>query len=175
LRLIPTFFANLTLILKPFIAYGLVLFITHILFLLTIASSVNYKANKIYKLLNQIMVYYSLRRIRVQTRNNLLNVYSRKIKVTINWLLIYFLELYIFIFKFRIFFQYLFKSWCHFSKELVRFIYLFILFIYIIFWKRYESGKNRLNWVVCFYSPKLNAYNYFIGRVEKHWTNILFF
>jgi hypothetical protein len=48
------------------------------------ASSVNYEANKIYKPLNQVMANYRLRRNNIQTRNELLNAYSRKIKVKIN-------------------------------------------------------------------------------------------
>jgi hypothetical protein len=54
------------------------------LFIMSTASSVNYEANKIYKPLNQVMANYRLRRNNIQTRNELLNAYSRKIKVKIN-------------------------------------------------------------------------------------------
>jgi hypothetical protein len=78
------FFAELTIILKVFFGYAFVLITSIFLFIISNASSVNYEANKIYKLLNQIIVYNSLRRIRYRTRNELLNAYSRKIKVKIN-------------------------------------------------------------------------------------------
>jgi hypothetical protein len=74
------FFAELNIILKPFVVYGLVTGISIFLFIISTASSVNYEANKIYKHLNQIMVYYSLNHIRFKKRN----FYSQKIKVTIN-------------------------------------------------------------------------------------------
>ncbi len=79
------FFAKLTLILKFIVYYGLVFLISTFLFIISTASSVNYEANKIYKPLNKIMVYNSLRRIRFKTRNQLLNAYSRKIEVNINF------------------------------------------------------------------------------------------
>jgi hypothetical protein len=78
------FFAELTIVLKVFFGYAFVLITSIFLFIISTASSVNYEANKIYKLLNQIMVYNSLGRIRYRTRNELLNAYSRKIKVKIN-------------------------------------------------------------------------------------------
>jgi hypothetical protein len=78
------FFAKLILILKLIIGYGFAFITLTFLFIISTASSVNYEANKIYKHLNQVIVYYGLRRIRVQTRNDLLNAYSRKIKVKIN-------------------------------------------------------------------------------------------
>ncbi len=54
------------------------------LYLITNASSVNYEANKMYKLLNHIMVYNSSSRLRFSTRNHLMIAYSTKIKVKIN-------------------------------------------------------------------------------------------
>jgi hypothetical protein len=82
------FFAEINIILKSFAVYGLVTVISTFLFIINTVSSVNYEANKSYKHLNQIMVYYSLDRIRFKTRNKLLNFYSQKIKVNINQLLI---------------------------------------------------------------------------------------
>jgi hypothetical protein len=71
---------------KLVVGYGLGFLALTFLLIISTASSVNYEANKIYKLLNQIIFYYGLRRIRVQTRNDLLNAYSRKIKVkTLNY------------------------------------------------------------------------------------------
>jgi hypothetical protein len=75
------FFSKLNIILNLFFGYGLTFVTSTFLFIISTASSVNYEANKIYKLLNHVMVYNSLRRIRAQTRNQLLNAYSRKIKV----------------------------------------------------------------------------------------------
>jgi hypothetical protein len=84
------FFTKMTIILKLIIGYGFVFLTLTFLFIISTASSVNYEANKIYKLLNQIMVYNSLRRIRFRTRNQFLNVLSRKVKVKINHLLIHY-------------------------------------------------------------------------------------
>ncbi len=70
--------------------YDLVFVILIFSFIISTASSVNYEANKIYKTLNQIMVNNSLRRYGFQTRNELLNAYSRKVKVKINYFLISF-------------------------------------------------------------------------------------
>jgi hypothetical protein len=57
------FFKKLNVILKLFVCYDLVFVILIFSFTISTASSVNYEANKIYKTLNQIMVYNSLRRI----------------------------------------------------------------------------------------------------------------
>jgi hypothetical protein len=75
------FFAKLSLIIKLIVGYGLGFIILMFFITLISASSVNYEANKTYKLLNHIMVYNSF--YRIQTRNALLNWYSRKIKVKI--------------------------------------------------------------------------------------------
>jgi hypothetical protein len=72
------------------VCYDLVFVILIFSFIISTASSVNYEANKIYKTLNQIMVNNSLRRYGFQTRNELLNAYSRKVKVKINYFLISF-------------------------------------------------------------------------------------
>jgi hypothetical protein len=79
-------FRKMTIILKLIIGYGFVFLTLTFLFIIRTASSVQCEANKIYKLLNQIKVYNSLRRIRFRTRNELLNIFSRKVKVKINHL-----------------------------------------------------------------------------------------
>jgi hypothetical protein len=75
------FFGELTIILKLIVFYTLVFIVVTFLFIISIASSVNYETNKIYKPLNQFMANNVLRRINIQARNELLNAYSRKIKV----------------------------------------------------------------------------------------------
>jgi hypothetical protein len=79
--LYPLFFAEMTVISKFNNAYGAAFAFLGFLYIITNASSVNYEANKMYKLLNHIMVYNSWSRLRFSTRNNLMIAYSTKIKV----------------------------------------------------------------------------------------------
>ncbi len=79
--LYPLFFAEMTVINKLMIGYGATCVFLFVLFLITNATSVNYEANKMYRLLNHIMVYNRLSRLRFSTRNDLMIAYSTKIKV----------------------------------------------------------------------------------------------
>jgi hypothetical protein len=65
-----SFFSEMTVILKLMSGYFTAFTFQAFLFIITNASSVNYEANKMYKLLNQIMVYNSSSRLRFSTRNN---------------------------------------------------------------------------------------------------------
>jgi hypothetical protein len=78
------YFGKMTLTLKLMGGYGVALGFLCFLFIITNASSVNYEANKMYKLLNHIMVYNSWSQLRFSTRNDLMIAYSTKIKVKIN-------------------------------------------------------------------------------------------
>ncbi len=75
------FFAQMNFINKLISGYCTVFAFLAFLFIITNAFSVNYEANKMYKLLNHIMVYNSLSRLRFSTRNDLIIGYSTKIKV----------------------------------------------------------------------------------------------
>jgi len=77
------FFAQTTVIFKLTVGYGTALAFLLFLFIITNASSVNYEANKMYKLLNHIMVYNKSSQLRFLTRNDLIIAYSTKIKVKI--------------------------------------------------------------------------------------------
>jgi hypothetical protein len=79
--LYPLFFAEMTVINKLIGVYGVAFAFLFSLFIITNASSVNYEANKMYNLLNHIMVYNSLSRLRFSTRNDLKIAYSTKVKV----------------------------------------------------------------------------------------------
>jgi hypothetical protein len=83
-HLYPLFFTDMTVTQKVISGYSVTIVFLGFLYLITNASSVNYEANKIYKLLNHIMVYNSSSRLRFSTRNHLMIWYSRKIKVKIN-------------------------------------------------------------------------------------------
>jgi hypothetical protein len=74
-------FAELNIIMRSFIFYSFILLSLLFLFIINTASSLNYSANKVYKPLNQIMVYHRLRYERFRTRNEMLNIFSTKIKV----------------------------------------------------------------------------------------------
>jgi hypothetical protein len=76
-----SFFSEMTVILKLMSGYFTAFTFQAFLFIITNVSSVNYEANKMYKLLNQIMVYNSSSRLRFSTRNNSIIAYSTKIKV----------------------------------------------------------------------------------------------
>jgi hypothetical protein len=78
------FFAEMTVTQKLIAGYRAAFLFLSFLFILTNASSVNFEANKMYKLLNHIMVYNSSSRLRFSTRNHLMIAYSTKIKVKIN-------------------------------------------------------------------------------------------
>jgi hypothetical protein len=78
------FFTEMTVTQKVISGYRATILFVGFLFIITNASSVNYEANKMYKLLNHIMVYNSSSRLRFSTRNNLMIAYSIKIKVKIN-------------------------------------------------------------------------------------------
>jgi hypothetical protein len=75
------FFAEMTVILKLMTGYSTAFAFLGVLFIISNASSVNYEANKMYKLLNHIMVYNRSSRLRFSTRNDLMIAYSTKIKV----------------------------------------------------------------------------------------------
>ena len=83
-HLYPLFFTEMTVTQKFISGYRATFTFLGFLYLITNASSVNYEANKMYKLLNHIMVYNSSSRLRFSTRNHLLIAYSTKIKVKIN-------------------------------------------------------------------------------------------
>jgi hypothetical protein len=78
------FFGEMTVILKLMTGYCAAFAFLGFLFTITNASSVNFEANKMYKLLNHIMVYNSCSQLRFSTRNDLIIAYSRKIKVKMN-------------------------------------------------------------------------------------------
>jgi hypothetical protein len=82
--LYPFFFAEMDVTQKLIAGYGISFPFLAFLFILNNASSVNFEANKMYKLLNRIMVYNSSSRLRFSTRNHLMIAYSTKIKVKIN-------------------------------------------------------------------------------------------
>jgi hypothetical protein len=71
------------LITKLIIGYAFVIWILIFLFVINTASSVNYSAKKSYKLLHKFMATDRSPYVRYKTRNALLNVQSRKIKVKI--------------------------------------------------------------------------------------------
>jgi hypothetical protein len=75
------FFSEMTVILKLIIGYGVAFAFLFFLLIITNASSVNYEANKMYKLLNHITVYNSLSQLRFSTRNHSMIAYSTKIEV----------------------------------------------------------------------------------------------
>jgi hypothetical protein len=79
--LYPLFFVEMTVINKSICGYGTAFAFLAFLYLIINASSINYEANKMYKLLNHITVYNSSSRLRFSTRNNLKIAYSTKIKV----------------------------------------------------------------------------------------------
>jgi hypothetical protein len=68
---------------KLIIGYAFVVFVVIFLFVINIASSVNYEANKSYNSLNSLMATDRSGFVRYKTRKALLNVQSRKIKVKI--------------------------------------------------------------------------------------------
>jgi hypothetical protein len=74
-------FTELNIILRFIVFYGFILLCFLFLFIINTASSVNYSANKVYKLLNQVMAYHRLRYERFKTRNEMLNIFLRKVKV----------------------------------------------------------------------------------------------
>jgi hypothetical protein len=78
------FFAKMTVTQRLVAGYRAAFPFTCFLFIITNVSSVNYEANKMYKLLNHIMVYNSSSRLLFSTRNDLMIAYSTKIKVKIN-------------------------------------------------------------------------------------------
>ncbi len=75
------YFGKMTVTLKSIVGYFTALTFLGFLFIIINASSVNYEANKMYKLLNHIMVYNSWSQMRFSTRNHLMIAYSTKIKV----------------------------------------------------------------------------------------------
>jgi hypothetical protein len=79
--LYSVFFSEMNLINKLMSGYSTVFAFLAFIFIITNASSVNYEANKMYKLLNHIMVYNSSSRLRFSRRNHLMIAYSTKIKV----------------------------------------------------------------------------------------------
>jgi hypothetical protein len=79
--LYPLSFSKMTVSQKFISGYRVTIVFLGFLYIITNASSVNYEANKMYKLLNHIMVYNSLSRLRFSTRNHLMIAYSTKIKV----------------------------------------------------------------------------------------------
>jgi hypothetical protein len=78
------FFVEMTVTHKLISGYRAALGFLGFLFIITNASSVNFEANKMYKLLNHIMVYNSSSRLLFSTRNDLMIAYSTKMKVKIN-------------------------------------------------------------------------------------------
>jgi hypothetical protein len=82
-HLYPLFFTEMTVTQKLISGYRATFTFLGFLYLITNASSVNYEANKMYELLNHIMVYNSSSHLRFSTRNNLMFAYSTKIKVKI--------------------------------------------------------------------------------------------
>jgi hypothetical protein len=80
-HLYPLFFVKMTVTQKLISGYRAAFTFLGFLFLITNASSVNYEANKMYKLLNHIMVYNDWSQMRFSTRNHLMIAYSTKIKV----------------------------------------------------------------------------------------------
>jgi hypothetical protein len=74
-------FTELNIFLRSIIFYTFIILSLLFLLIINAASSVNYSANKVYKLLNWVMVYHRLPYERFRTRNEILNIFSRKVKV----------------------------------------------------------------------------------------------
>ncbi len=101
------------------------------LLIINTTSSVNYEANKIYKLLNRVMILnnFGLFRKRFKTRNKSLMAYSSKIKVNTIQIISHnklkshnYFQIRRNLFNFLmslLFFNFFFDSYCHLSKELV--------------------------------------------------------
>ena len=80
-------FIEMNIILKYLIGYFVILIIISFLFIINTVSSVNYEANKSYKLLNSIMVFNIRNHRKIMDKKYKILLFFKSFKVFVNYIL----------------------------------------------------------------------------------------